>query len=263
MEIVKSYKNDKVKDLRKLYQKKYRKENRKYILEGLRLIRGSFKADANIDRIYLTERFYNRNLKETFLKENKDKLIFVSEDIISKVADTINPQEIIAVVKEPQSRLKEVLSKDLILILDQIQNPGNMGTIIRTAVAAGFQSMIITKGSVDLYNLKVIRSTAGAIYSIPFIKDIEIKDLKDKLKSFSHKIIAADLDTKKRYNEISYSTPLGLIIGNEARGISKELKEIADIKVKIPIRGDLDSLNAGIAAGILMYKITENLTNIN
>lgn len=262
MEIVESYKNDKVKDLRKLYKKKYRRQNKKYILEGLRLIRGSFKANATIERIYLTKRFYNRYSKENLLKENINKLIFVTEDIIKNVADTINPQEIIAVVKEPQSRLKEVLSKDLILIIDQIQNPGNLGTIIRTAVAAGFQSMIITKGSVDLYNLKVIRSTTGAIYSIPFIKDIELKDLKDKLKSFSHKIITADLDTKKIYNEINYTKPLGLIIGNEARGISKDLLEIADIKVKIPIRGDLDSLNAGIAAGILMYKITENLTNV-
>ena len=175
MDKITSIKNDKIKNLRKLYQKKYRKQKGQFILEGLRLTRGSYNAGANLDTIYITKDFYNNLIKnEAFLINNQDKIVFVSNKLIKEVADTENPQDIITVVNEPNFNEKQVLSKEYILILDRVQDPGNMGTIIRTAVAAGFQSLIITKGSVDVFNLKVLRSTMGAIYSIPFIKDVDL-----------------------------------------------------------------------------------------
>jgi len=256
MDKITSIKNDKIKNLRKLYQKKYRKQKGQFILEGLRLTRGSYNAGANLDTIYITKDFYNNLIKdEAFLINNQDKIVFVSNKLIKEVADTENPQDIITVVNEPNFNEKQVLSKEYILILDQVQDPGNMGTIIRTAVAAGFQSLIITKGSVDVFNLKVLRSTMGAIYSIPFIKDVDLDKLKTMLNNKKQYIYAADLNTEQYYNELKYKRPLSLIIGNEAHGIREELLDLANQKVKIPIRGDIESLNAAVAAGLIMYEI--------
>lgn len=252
-----SIKNNKIKELRKLYKKKYRKRQAQFVLEGLRLIRGAYRADAGIEDIFLTKKFYGNHKDEKFIIDNQNKLLFVNSKLIYEVADTDNPQNIIAVVNEPQTEAKEVLAKDYILVIDQIQDPGNMGTLIRTAAAAGFESMIISKGSVDIYNLKVLRSTAGAIYSIPFIKDIAKEELKTLLKEKEQHIYAADLDTDHYYNKLDYKKPLSLIIGNEAVGIRKELLEIADKSVKIPLRGNVESLNAAIAAGIIMFRILE------
>ncbi|MGM0446174.1 MAG: TrmH family RNA methyltransferase [Bacillota bacterium] len=255
MDKITSIKNNKIKSLRKLYQKKYRKEKGQFILEGLRLSRGSYKAGADIDTIFLTRDYYNSIKNQPFIIDNQQKLVFVSKDLIEEVADTENPQEIITVVNKPNYDQKAVFSKEYILVLDRVQDPGNMGTIIRTAVAAGFQSIIITKGSVDIFNLKVLRSTVGAIYSIPFIKDVELNQLKSMLKDKKQNIYAADLNTDMYYNRLKYKTPLSLIIGNEARGIRAELLDLADQKVKIPIRGDIESLNAAVAAGLMMYEI--------
>src|SRR6056297_4219027 len=185
---IKSIKNSKVKELRKLYKKKYRKEKGQFILEGLRLIRGAYQAGADINNIFLSSQFYQSNKTESFLINNEDKLIFVTEQLIERVADTKNPQSVIAVVNQIKFTQDEVIAKDYILVLDQIQDPGNMGTIIRTAAAAGFQAVIISKGSVDVFNLKVLRSTVGAIYSIPFIKDVELKELQELLQSKEQKI---------------------------------------------------------------------------
>ena len=258
MEEITSIKNDKVKYLRKLYQKKYRKERSQFILEGLRLIRGAYKSGADLESIFLTSDYFNQHKSEAFLINNEEKLIFVSDSLISEIADTANPQEVIAIVNEPQTKKEEVLSKEYILVLDQIQDPGNMGTIIRTAAAAGFQSIIISKGSVDVFNLKVLRSTVGAIYSIPFIKDVDQKELKELLTSKDKNIYAADLNTDQQYNQINYNKPLALIIGNEGSGIRRGLLNIADQKVKIPLKGNIESLNAGVAAGVIMFKILEN-----
>src|SRR6056297_1060402 len=121
MEEITSIKNDKVKYLRKLYQKKYRKERKQFVLEGLRLIRGAYKSGADLESIFLTSDYFNQHQSEAFLINNEDKLIFVSDTLISEIADTANPQEVIAIVNEPQTEKEEVLSKDYILVLDQIQ----------------------------------------------------------------------------------------------------------------------------------------------
>lgn len=258
MEEITSIKNERVKYLRKLYQKKYRKERNQFILEGLRLIRGAYKSGADIENIYLTQAYYNQHKSESFLINNEKNLIFITDSLISEVADTENPQAVIAIVNEPKTTPAEVMSKDYILVIDQIQDPGNMGTMIRTAAAAGFQSLIISKGSVDIFNLKVLRATAGAIYSIPFIKDVELAELKELLKEKKQTIYAADLNTDKHYNKIKYVKPLSLIIGNEGNGIRRKLLDMADICVKIPLKGNIESLNAGVAAGVIMFKILEN-----
>jgi len=258
MDDIKSIKNSKVKELRKLYKKKYRKEKGQFILEGLRLIRGAYQAGADINNIFLSSQFYQSNKTESFLINNEDKLIFVTEQLIERVADTKNPQSVIAVVNQIKFTQDEVVAKDYILILDQIQDPGNMGTIIRTAVAAGFQSIVISKGSVDIFNLKVLRASMGAVFCLPMIKDVKIDELIKLLKAKEQTIYAADLETDSYYNDLKYKKPLSLIIGNEAHGIRKKILDRADQITKIQLRGNIESLNAGVAAGILMFKILED-----
>ncbi len=258
MEKITSIKNDKIKELRKLYQKKYRKSKSQFILEGLRLIRGAYKSGADLEQIFLTRSYYQKHKTESFIINNENELVYVSRGLIEEVADTDNPQEIIAVVNEPKTSLDEVLDKQYILVMDRIQDPGNMGTIFRTAPAAGFQSIIITKGSVDVFNLKVLRSSVGAIYSLPFVKDIELNELTESLKEEDRSIYAADLNTDNYYNELTYESPLALIIGNEAGGIRPEILDLADQKIKIPLKANIESLNAGVAAGVIMFEIAEN-----
>ncbi len=258
MNEIKSLKNSRVKELRKLYRKKYRQKKDRFILEGLRLIRGAYQAGADFENIFLGSQFYKSNKKESFLINNENKLIFVTEELIKEVADTENPQSVIAVVKQSKFKQDEVIAKDYILILDQIQDPGNMGTIIRTAVAAGFQSIIIAKGSVDIFNLKVLRASMGALFCLPIIKDIKTDELTRLLGEKDQTIYAADLETDSYYNDLKYKKPLSLIIGNEAHGIRRKFLDIADQRVKIQLRGNIESLNAGVAAGVLMFKILEN-----
>ncbi|CDT31666.1 spoU rRNA Methylase family protein [Clostridioides difficile P31] len=144
------------------------------------------------------------------------------------------------------------------MILDRIQDPGNMGTIIRTADSAGVDAIIALKGCVDIYNPKVIRSTMGSIFDMNII-DASQDETVDMLKSLDFNIVSSYLNTENFYDKIDYGSKVALVIGNEANGINEELVSKSDILVKIPIYGKAESLNAAISSAILMYEIKKYL----
>lgn len=261
-EIISSSTNNRIKELQKLYRKKYRKELGRFVLEGYRLIEESIKGGAEVVHIFMTPDFFNGTEGKVIceLLIELTKISLVEEKILAEVTDTVNPQGVVAVVEEPGYKINEVLEDSkLLLVLDRIQDPGNMGTIIRTAVAAGVDGIIVLKGSVDIFNLKVLRSTMGAIFKIPIVTGIDLEmlfELCNDLKG-EFALISADLSGKP-YNHLNYPERVMLVIGNEANGISTDILNISTLKVTIPIIGEIDSLNAGVAAGILMYKIFEN-----
>ncbi|MFW6022218.1 MAG: TrmH family RNA methyltransferase [Halanaerobiaceae bacterium] len=264
-EIISSEQNSKIKSLKRLYSKRQRKKKGKFLLEGYRIIDEALKSEAVFDDIYMTADFINsdqgKSIIELMQKNNNIQYpIVVQDKLLESIADTASPQGIIAVVNEDDYTLGEVFKGNkTLLLLDQIQDPGNMGTIIRTAVAAGVGGIIVLKGSVDIYNLKVLRSTMGAIFNIPLVKNTTLDDFLQSYNNIKHKyqLISTDLSAEKYYNQVEYNEPVIIAIGNEANGLRKGIIDQSDLCIKIPVIGDINSLNAAIAAGIIVYKVME------
>lgn len=269
--MITSLNNSKVKHLVELQQKKkirYREES--FIVEGLRIFEEV--PDNLIKEIYVEEGTYadtsgrapSSHLKKTFEKiENlRKKGVFVEElnhEVFKKASDTDTPQGIIAVVKMPRWTAGDVVSnipkglKGNILLLEDIQDPGNLGTMVRTAEAAGMSGIILSEGCADVFNPKTVRSTMGTIFRVPMIYSSDFLGTIDLLKRSGIKIYATSLSAKSEYDRLEYSGRSGILIGNEGNGLSKEAQEKADVGVIIPMSGRVESLNASVAAALMMY----------
>lgn len=255
--------NEKIKYTKSLLKTKGRSKESKFIIEGYRILTLAIECNANIDYVFINEDFENKEEHKYFLDilEKKNIRIYkTSNKIFKELVDTENTQGILGVVRFKERKLEESLNDEnrFVLILDRIQDPGNMGTIIRTADAAGVDAIIALKGCVDIYNPKVIRSTMGSIFEMDVINATQEEAVRLlKLKNFD--IVSSYLDTNNFYNEIEYNYKVALVIGNEANGVSDELISQSDILVKIPIYGKAESLNAAISSAVLMYEIKKYL----
>ena len=255
--------NDKIKYTKSLLKSKNRNKESKFIIEGYRILTLAIECRAKLDYVFINEDFEKKQEHKEFLEILKKKDIRVyktTNKIFEDLTDTENTQGIIGVVKFKQRTLEENLTDDnrFVLILDRIHDPGNMGTIIRTADAAGVDAIIALKGCVDIYNPKVIRSTMGSIFDMNVIHATQEEALRIlKLKKFD--IVSSYLDTNNYYNTVEYNYKTALVIGNEANGINEELVSKSDVLVKIPIYGKAESLNAAISSAILMYEIKKYL----
>lgn len=242
--------------------KKHRYKEKVFIVEGIKLVE-EIPKDWEIISIFVSS---------SFLKEKKDYLnqiiltrsfsentvVEISDKIFDTISDTKTPQGILAVCKQKDFVFEEILSikNGFYLILEDIQDPGNLGSIIRTGDALGVDGIFLTKGSVDLYNPKVIRSTMGSIFHLPILTDINIDMLLKELKNSNISIISAHLKGEKYPYQCDLRSNIALLIGNEANGIKNSTAQKTDILVKIPMSGKAESLNAAMAAGILMYEVT-------
>ena len=243
--IIISKDNEIIKNIKKLKEKKYRVDS--YIVEGIKMIKEAINENQEIALIAIREDF-----KIDFDTKNI-KTVTISNKIFNDISDVKTPQGILAVIKKNQNNQIETNS-DYILALDSLQDPGNMGTIIRTADSANINQIIINKTTVDPYSPKVIRSTMGAIYRTNII---EVEDLKATLKEMKLKgfqIITTDLKATQSIYDINYNNKTVVVIGNEANGVSQEILQTADKKVIIPMLGKTESLNASIAASIMIYE---------
>ena len=251
--------NEKVKYTKSLLKTKNRTKESKFIIEGYRILTLAIECNADIEYVFINEDFENKEEYISFLetlKEKNMKIYKTTNKIFGDLVDTERTQGILGVVRFKQKNIEESLDDDskFVLVLDRIQDPGNMGTIIRTADAAGIDAIIALKGCVDIYNPKVIRSTMGSIFDMNVIhttQDEAVRLL--KLKNFD--IVSSYLDTNNFYNSVEYNYKTALVIGNEANGINEELVSKSDVLVKIPIYGKAESLNAAISSAILMYEI--------
>ena len=180
----------------------------------------------------------------------------VTEEQMKKLTDTVTPQGILCVVRQPSYTMEDIINHPghrLIMILEDIQDPGNLGTIFRTAEGAGASGIIMTKGCADLFNPKVVRSTMGSIYRVPFFVTDDIEQTISLVKNAQIEVFAAHLKGEHFYDEIEYKDA-AFLIGNEGRGLKDSTASLADTYIKIPMSGELESLNASMAAGILMYE---------
>ncbi|WP_042223280.1 TrmH family RNA methyltransferase [Oceanobacillus manasiensis] len=243
--MITSAKNDKIKAIRKLHKKKERTESETFIVEGHHLVEEARKSNWTILEIIAQEGI---QLPEWC---GSLPVTIVTEQVFQQVSQTKSPQGIAAVLKINEA---EVNLDAHLLLIDAIQDPGNLGTIIRTADAAGFGGIILGEGTVDLFNDKVVRSTQGSLFHIP-IKVASLDTEVEQLKQNDYKIWATALQNAHNFSESNRDKKVALILGNEGAGVQRSLQEAADKVVKIPIHGEAESLNVSIAAGILMYYI--------
>ena len=243
--IITSKDNEIIKNIKKLKEKKYRLDS--YIVEGIKMVKEAINENQEIALIAIREDF-----KIDFDTKNI-KTVIISNKIFNDISDVKTPQGILAVIKKNQNNQIET-NQEYILALDSLQDPGNMGTIIRTADSANINQIIINKTTVDPYSPKVIRSTMGAIYRTNIIEVEDLKTTLKEMKSKGFQIITTDLKATQSIYDINYNNKTVVVIGNEANGVSQEILQIADKKVIIPMLGKTESLNASIAASIMIYE---------
>ena len=251
--------NEKVKYTKSLLKSKNRQKESKYIIEGYRILTLAIECNADLDYVFINETFEEKEEHKNFL--NNIKVFKTTNKIFKELVDTENTQGILGVIRFKEKKIEHNINQEdkFVLILDRIQDPGNMGTIIRTADAAGVDAIIALKGCVDIYNPKVIRSTMGSIFDMNIIHCTQEECLQE-LKSNNFKIVSSYLNTDNYYHETKYHDRTALVIGNEANGVNNDLIEASDILVKIPIYGNAESLNAAISSAILMYEIKKYLS---
>lgn len=255
MQVITSKDNEVIKSIRKLKDKKYREIENKYMIEGIKLIEEAVEEKANIDTIVVCEDcIQNDTIEQKLLYEiAKYNCVYVSEKVFNAVTEVTNPQGILAVINKESKEEDIDYSEDVIVALDGIQDPGNLGTILRTLDSVGLKQVIISEKTADAYNPKVVRSTMGAIFRVKIIvSDDLIRTLKE-IKKHKFKILATSLQTEESIYDIDYHKKV-LVIGNEANGVSKEILDFADEKVKIPMLGKTESLNASVATSVILYE---------
>ncbi len=255
-----SVNNQKVRDWHKLLDKKGRRELNKYLIEGSKMVEEALLfAEHDLETIIFNENIEIPNEFYEKLKNKNIELITVSETIIKKLSDTKTPQGIIAVLNNQPLTLEKInlKSKKFILVIDRINDPGNLGTIIRTADAFGVDLIILSLGSADLYNPKTLRASMGSIFHLPIVLT-NLNDAFIKLNANNIPILGAVLEATKMVDKFSYADKISLVIGNEANGIDKKWYPYFTDTVKIPMFGKAESLNAGIATAIIVYEIARS-----
>jgi RNA methyltransferase, TrmH family len=252
-----------IRETKKLKEKRFRVERNQFLVEGFRFVEEALKSTFQVPYIFLSEEALERwqGFRLNEMLQSASKLYIVKEAILKLLSSTETPQGVIAVVN--QNNMHLVIKEGFYVLVDKIQDPGNMGTIIRSAHAAGAAGVITTKGTVDIYNEKTLRSTMGSIFNIPIIEDKDLSII-DSLKSSGFKLIVSSLEDSKNFYEVDLTDNIIIAVGNEGSGISEEIYKLGDLKVKIPMPGNAESLNAGAAASIMMFEtVRQKLTTSN
>lgn len=241
--MITSVQNQQVKQWKKLHQKKYRDKTKSFLVEGIHLVEEAFYSGWNIKTIIVREGMEMPSWAQ------KLESVHVNDAVCKELAQTETSQGIFAIVdiQEPED-----VFQSHTLLLDGVQDPGNVGTMIRTADAAGFQHVVLGKGTVDVYNEKVIRASQGSIFHIA-ITEQPLPAAIEKLKQQQTTVYATALEEAVPIHQIAPKTPIAIIMGNEGAGISPDILNLADERITIPILGKAESLNVSVAAGIFMY----------
>lgn len=253
---IESRENKIYKETRKLKERKYRLKNKRYIIEGIRITEEAVKAGAAIEYLLFAESIVEHENMRNLLNNDYNKYI-ISNELFKNLSCTESSQGVIGVI-DNSLRLSDKQGNFYVLA-DKVQDPGNLGTIIRTAHAADAKGVILTKGTVDVYNDKTIRSTMGSIFYMPIIEDSDLSFTKELIKN-DYKMVVSALDAENDFFSENLSGNIIITVGNEGNGVSDEIKELSSVKVKIPMPGNAESLNVSVATGIMIYeKVRQNL----
>ncbi len=260
--MITSMSNPQMKKVQQLLKKaRTRREEGLFVAEGIKMF-GEAPKDR-LQKVYAAASFaekeeFQKILKEKGLENPGDKVEIVDDKVFKSLSDTVTPQGVLCLISMKDWSLEEILEgveNPLLMILEDLQDPGNLGTIIRTGEGAGITGVILSRTSVDVFNPKVIRSTMGSVYRVPvlYVDSIE-KEVLSVLKTHGITTYAAHLKGKNNYDQEDYGKGTAFFIGNEGNGLTDSLTACADTLIKIPMEGQVESLNAAMASGILMYE---------
>ncbi len=260
--MITSTSNKKAAEVRNLGKKaSLRRELSLFTVEGIRMFRET--PEDRIRSVFATERFLKNAPEEIRAKFGRLPGELVTEEVFSSISDTKTPQGVLAVVSQEAHGLSDVLrgKETNLLVLETIQDPGNLGTMLRAGEGAGLTGIIADSGTADIYNPKVIRSTMGSIFRVPVVYVQDLRETIRELKRQQVQVCAAHLGGSVSYDTADYSGANAFLIGNEARGLTDETAALADRAVRIPMLGQVESLNAAVAASVLMYELARQRRN--
>ncbi len=261
--MISSTTNGQIKNLIQLQKKaKARVDQGIFVIEGIKMFEES-RDSGHLIKAYVSNSFYEDKIATNPNYFDGIPYEIVLDHVLNEAAETKTPQGIMATVKMPSYTMDDMINNNAtnLVLLEDIRDPGNLGTIIRTAEGAGVTGIILSKTSVDIYNPKVIRSTMGAIYRMPFVYAQDFLETLQVLKENGITIYAAHLKGVQFYDEVEYEDKCAIMIGNEANGLSDESAALASKYIKIPMCGQVESLNAAVASAILMYEIYSQRRN--
>ena len=255
MQKISSKDNEIIKHIRKLKDKKYRDESNEFVIEGVKLVAEAIQENSKIKYIVLCDDCERSDFisKELMYEIAKYECIYVTEKLFKYLSQVQTPQGVLAIIEKNNIDIEIDYKQDIIVALDDIQDPGNLGTILRTVDSIGLKQIIVTKDTVDAFNSKVVRSTMGAIFRVKIIETSDLVQSIKEMRKHHFKLMVTSLQTDNSIYDIEFNKKI-IVIGNESNGVSKEIQDMADEKAKIPMLGKTESLNASVAAGVVMYE---------
>ena len=262
MQVITSKDNEFVKHVKKLKEKKYRDQSQEFIIEGIKLVKEAIEEKANIKQIIICDNCEDTGIipKDLMYEIAKYNCIYVTENILKTMSDVNAPQGIMAIIGRNNKEKDIDYNQDIIVALDDIQDPGNLGTILRTVDSVGLNQILVSKGTADCYNPKVVRSTMGAIFRVKIIECENLEKTLKEVRKHKFKLVVTSLQTEKSLYDVKFDKKV-IVIGNEANGVEPNIQDMADEKIKIPMLGKTESLNASVATGIVLYEyVRQKLT---
>ena len=251
-----SLQNARIRELARLKEKSgLRRKSGLFLSEGVRVARDA--PLSSIEEIFLESEEAEKLAGDALLREKLEKcpVTLVSRQVLEKLCDTKTPQGIVCLHRVPAWDEGVLFGENaLLLVLEGIQDPGNLGTMVRTAEAAGAAAILCDEKTADLYQPKVVRSTMGALFRLPFLRTDDLPGTLEKLKKQGTRVFAAHLQGAEIYTEVSYEGSSAVLIGNEGNGLSEEITVLADERILIPMEGGIESLNAAVSAGIVLFE---------
>lgn len=263
LEYIYSKDNQTIKRAVSLKQRKFRQKYNEYLVEGIRLINDLLDVEA-VKIVFIKESKTDATDLKALLEKAqaivRARVFIVEDSVFAKLEDTVHSQGVIGIAEKSIHNLEESSFDDgLYITIDGVQDPGNLGTIIRTAVAAGAKGIFLLKGTVDVYNEKVVRSTMSALQHIPIYEDLTADDFNRIVKKHNITTYVTTLEEAQPYDNISYDAKSMIVVGNEGHGVSPEIQNSCQVGIRIPMYGPIESLNVAVAAALCMYKVREQL----
>ena len=258
--ILTSIKNPLVKQARKLQRAKERQKQNLLLIEGTNLIEAACQADYKLDIIFYTERWYEQHphLCETIAKQ-EIKTELVSPEVLSAIATTMNPDGVVAIAPRLTASKSAPTLQRLGLAIEKLQDPGNLGTIIRTAAATEVDGIWLSENSVDYYSPKVLRASVGEWFKVPVTRNRDLSELVRQQQQQGVQIIATSSHASNTYWDVDFTRPTLILLGNEGAGLSSALLAAADLQIEIPLANQVESLNVAIASALLLYEAQRQL----
>ncbi|HHY99472.1 MAG TPA: 23S rRNA (guanosine(2251)-2'-O)-methyltransferase RlmB [Sedimentibacter sp.] len=261
MDIIRSKDNGKIKYIRNLYIKKFRDQEKAFVVEGVKFVSEALREKADIKLLLVSEEVLDKNeINKIMASMDKSKVLVCSAKVFESAADTVNAQGVLAVISKNSLSPNEITDKyPFVIMCDRIQDPGNLGAIMRSADAFGPAALILNKGCVDAYNPKVVRASAGALFRIPMIFAEDDGEIINILKNKGYYLVSTVVDSEYTFDNMDNRRKICLVIGNEGQGVADHIIKDSDIALTIKMSGKAESLNASVAAGICIYEIRKKL----